>query len=405
MTDTPRFARTIFCVMDSVGIGNAPDAADFDNDGLPDTGADTLGHIMDTGRFRLPNLQRAGLGNCMRIASGSAHPHLPPAEHPQALVCSAIENSAGKDTPSGHYELCGLPVREPWMTFPKTEPCFPQEIIDAWIREAALPGVLGQRHSSGTVILEELGAAHFATGSPIIYTSADSVFQIAAHEDPDVFGLERLYDVCRIARRLFDPLNLGRVIARPFTGNPDDGFTRTGNRRDYAMPPPDETLLDVAVANGAEVVSVGKIEDIFARQGISRGHRADGLDALFEATLEEMAGTDGPAIIFTNFVDFDSKYGHRRDVEGYGRALEFFDSRLPELLAAMREDDLLIITADHGNDPSWPGTDHTREQVPVLLFGAGLAGEAGVRQSFADVGQTIAAVMDLPALKAGTSLL
>src|SRR5690606_6376260 len=254
---------------------------------------------------------------------------------------------------------------------------------------ADLPGVLGNCHASGTTIIKELGEEHVRTGKPIVYTSADSVFQIACHEK--AFGLERLYSLSRIARELVDEYNIGRVIARPFIGDDSSSFVRTGNRRDLTVPPPAPTVLDKLVESGGEVFSIGKIADIFAHRGITRKIKATGNAALFDATLEALAEAPDRSIVFTNFVDFDMLYGHRRDIEGYATALEYFDGRLPELLDAMQDGDLLVICADHGCDPAWPGSDHTREHIPVLALGAAVtAGSIGKRDTFADIGQSLA---------------
>jgi phosphopentomutase len=291
-----------------------------------------------------------------------------------------------------------------WGVFPGTEPAFPDELTRALIEEAGLPGILGNRHASGTGIIDELGEEHIRTGKPICYTSVDSVFQIAAHEER--FGLERLYEVCRIARRLCDPLMVGRVIARPFTGAHAGAFERTPNRRDFAMPPPEPTLLDRAAEAGRSVFGIGKVADIFAGRGVTEALKADGNDRLFDATLEAEARAKDGDLVVVNFIDFDQLHGHRRDPAGYAACLEAFDRRLPELQARLGPGDLVVLTADHGNDPTWRGTDHTRENVPVLAFGPGIAGRpAGHLETFADVGQTLAAWLGLPPLKAGRSLL
>ena len=272
------------------------------------------------------------------------------------------------------------------------------------IERAALPGLLGNCHASGTEIIERLGAEHIRTGQPIVYTSADSVFQIAAHESH--FGLERLYDVCNIARELVDAYEIGRVIARPFVGERPGEFRRTGNRRDLATPPPAPTLLDRLVGDGGTVIAVGKIGDIYAHQGISCEIKADGNDALFDATLKAVRAGGDRSLVMTNFVDFDMLYGHRRDVAGYARALEHFDSRLPALQALLQPGDLMVLTADHGCDPTWPGSDHTREHVPVLAYGPGVeARDLGRRDSFADIGQSLAAHLGLAPLAHGMSFL
>jgi phosphopentomutase len=262
-----------------------------------------------------------------------------------------------------------------------------------------LPGILGNCHASGTEIIERLGSTHMSTGQPICYTSADSVFQIAAHEQ--TFGLDRLNEVCRIARRLVDPLNIGRVIARPFIGEPGQGFTRTSNRRDYSVPPPEATLLDVAENEHRDIISIGKIADIFAHRGTGQNKKAAGNNALFDRTLEGWGQLRDGGLLFANFIDFDTVYGHRRDVKGYASALEAFDRRLPELLGQLKSDDLLVITADHGCDPTWQGTDHTREQVPILVVSEHEMPQVGRRASFADIGATVARHLELPPLQHG----
>ncbi|MGQ0676564.1 MAG: phosphopentomutase, partial [Rhodospirillales bacterium] len=337
--------RGFILVMDSLGIGSAPDAASFG-----DAGADTHGHIRQAcaagkadkpglrrGPLRVPNLDRLGLAAAARVAATGRSE-----EAPGACFGAAAELSKGKDTPSGHWEMAGLPVMQDWGYFPRTEPCFPMELTDALIQRAGLPGLLGNCHASGTEIVERLGLEHIRTGKPIVYTSADSVFQIAAHETH--FGLERLYRVCAIARRLVDRWNIGRVIARPFVGEKPGEFRRTGNRHDYATPPHEPTLLDKLKEAGREVVSIGKVADIFANRGVTKQVKADGNMALMDATLAEAAQVPGGApdgsLVFANFVDFDTLYGHRRDVAGYAAALEAFDRRLPELERALKPGDL-----------------------------------------------------------------
>jgi phosphopentomutase len=397
--------RAFILVMDSFGIGSAPDAASFG-----DAGADTHGHIraacaegradrpgLRSGPLMVPNLDRLGLAAAAALAAGGT------ATADRACYGAAAERSKGKDTPSGHWEMAGVPVMSDWGYFPQTQPCFPAALTEALVREAKLPGVLGDRHASGTQIIDELGAEHIRTGKPIVYTSADSVYQIAAHEQH--FGLERLYEVCLVARRLVDRWNIGRVIARPFVGSPG-AFKRTGNRRDYATPPPEPTLLDRLKGEGRDVVSVGKVSDIFAAQGITRKIKADGNDALMDATLAEAAEAPDGSLVFTNFVDFDTLYGHRRDVAGYAAALEAFDRRLPALERLLKADDLAVISADHGCDPTWTGTDHTREYVPILAFGpAARPGCIGLRDSFADIGQTLAGHLGLKPLPHGRAFL
>jgi phosphopentomutase len=397
-------SRAFVLVLDSVGIGASADAAAFG-----DAGADTLGHIAEAcaagrvagrGPLRLPNLARRGLGAAAQASTGRMPPGLRRDGEPEAAWGYAAEQSRGKDTPSGHWEIAGVPVTFDWGYFPPAAPSFPPALIDALIARAGLAGVLGNRHASGTQIIEELGAEHLATGKPIVYTSADSVFQIAAHEE--AFGLDRLYAVCAIARELVDDYRIGRVIARPFTGA-SGSFRRTGNRRDLAVPPPEPTLLDRLTALGREVVAIGKTGDIFAHRGITREVKGEGNAALFDAMLSAAGEAPDGSLVFANFVDFDTLYGHRRDVAGYAAALEEFDARLPELEAAMRPGDAAVITADHGCDPTWRGTDHTREHVPVLAFGPAVRpGPLGRRESFADIGQSLAHHLGVAALPHGT---
>lgn len=397
--------RAIILVMDSFGIGATDDA-----DRFGDVGANTLGSIAErraagaSGPLKLPNLSRLGL---MHAATESA------GEVPQGCSTDvdvigaygyASELSTGKDTPSGHWEIAGVPVLFDWGYFTKKTDTFPPELLEKLIERADLPAVLGNCHSSGTTIIAELGEEHMASGKPIVYTSADSVFQIACHEES--FGLQNLYDLSEIARELVDDYNIGRVIARPFTGTNKNDFVRTGNRRDLTVLPPAPTLLDKLAESGGEVISVGKISDIYAHQGITQKVKATGNAALFDATLEALKGAPDRTIVFTNFVDFDMLYGHRRDVEGYATALEYFDNRLPELMESMSDDDVLIICADHGCDPTWQGTDHTREHIPVLVYGAGVsAGSLGKRETFADIGQSLAGFFDLSPMDYGVSFL
>ena len=388
--------RAFIMVLDSFGIGASEDAVKFG-----DVGADTLGHIADAcangeadngrkGPLHLPNLSRMGLGKAAEESTG----RFPAGLDPQAEIIGAYghaaELSSGKDTPSGHWEIAGVPVLFDWGYFSSHDNSFPQELLDRIVARAKLPGYLGNCHASGTQILDELGEEHMRTGKPIFYTSADSVFQIACHEE--TYGLDNLYDLCKIVREELDGYNIGRVIARPFVGNKPGEFQRTGNRKDLAVEPPSDTVLKKLVdEKNGHVVSVGKIADIYAHVGITKKVKATGIDALFDATLEEMKQAGDNTIVFTNFVDFDSSYGHRRDVAGYAAALELFDRRLPEMLSLVGEDDILILTADHGCDPTWQGTDHTREHIPVLVFGPKVKpGSLGLRETFADIGQTLA---------------
>ena len=411
-TSVKKLAQSRVCIllMDSLGIGESIDAV-----GYGDTGSNTLGHILDAcrmgmadqvglrkGPLNIPHLHRLGL---IHAAVESAGITLFKEEdlslEPAGYYGYAVENSLGKDTPSGHWELMGVPVMYDWGYFKEGSPCFPDALIKAFIDRTGVPGVLGQKHASGTTIIEELGLEHQNTGMPILYTSGDSVFQIAAHEDS--FGLDRLYHICEIARELVDEYHVGRVIARPFIGTPG-AYKRTGNRRDYSTKPPALTLLDHLKQSGGEVVSIGKVADIFAHQGISQTIKADGNMAIFDETLRALDSLPNGGLVFANFVDFDSLYGHRRDVPGYAHALEIFDTRIPELEAILREGDIVVIAADHGCDPTKPGSDHTREHIPVLVFGPGLKStNIGRRETFADVGQTLADYLGLNPLDHGVS--
>lgn len=404
-------ARAFLFVLDSFGIGGAPDAARFG-----DEGSDTLGHIaaacaggaadrqgLRSGPLHLPNMAALGLGAAAWLATGGV-PSLPAIDSPSGFHGAAEEISSGKDTPSGHWEIAGVPVPFEWGYFPDTVPAFPGDLVKAIIREGGLPGILGNCHASGTEIIERFGEEHIRTGKPICYTSADSVLQIAAHETH--FGLERLYALCQTVRRLLDPLNIGRVIARPFLGEKAGDFERTHNRRDFAVPPPEPTLLDRVTAHGNRVIGIGKIGDIFAHCGVGEVRKAAGNMALFDAALSAMDDAADGDLVFANFVDFDTVYGHRRDIAGYAAALEAFDRRLPEAVSRLKPGDMLILTADHGCDPSWRGTDHTRERVPVIGTGPGLANAAiGMRHSFADIGETVAAHLGLPGGRHGKPFL
>jgi phosphopentomutase len=397
--------RAIILVMDSFGIGATADA-----DRFGDAGSNTLGSIArqrsagPNGPLELPNLTRLGLMHAAQESAGE----FPAGADSEAEIIGAYgyasELSSGKDTPSGHWEIAGVPVLFDWGYFTNKTDTFPPELLEKLIARADLPGVLGNCHSSGTTIITELGEEHMASGKPIVYTSADSVFQIACHEE--TFGLQRLYDLCDIARELVDEYKVGRVIARPFVGTNSSDFVRTGNRRDLTEPPPSPTLLDKLVDSGGEVISVGKIADIYAHKGVTKKIKASGNAALFDATLEALSEAPDRSIVFTNFVDFDMLYGHRRDVDGYAEALEYFDSRLPELFALMDDDDVLVICADHGCDPTWTGTDHTREHIPVLVYGNSVTpGSLGKRDTFADIGQSLAGFFGLTPMEYGTSFL
>ena len=404
-------ARAFILVLDSFGIGAAPDADKFG-----DVGADTLGHIAawcdagnvsedrpEAGQLCIPNMGRLGLGLAAEIATGFMPKGMDMAGDATGLYAACEELSFGKDTPSGHWEMAGVPVMFEWGYFPQEHPSFPDELLAELCKRCNLPGVIGNKAASGTVILEELGDEHIASGKPIVYTSADSVFQVAAHEEH--FGLERLYDVCAVARELVDKYEIGRVIARPFVGA-DGQFERTANRRDLATPPHKPTLLEKLEVAGREVISVGKIADIFAHKGLTKKVKASGLDALFDKSLEMQGCAADGSLTFVNFVDFDQSFGHRRNVGGYAAALEYFDTRLPEFLEKMLPDDIVVLTADHGCDPTWPGTDHTREHVPFVAYGPKLKpGSAGARKSFADIGQTIATHLGIAPLEDGVSVI
>jgi phosphopentomutase len=404
-------SRAFLFVLDSFGIGGAEDAARFG-----DAGSNTFGHIYEacaagkgdrkglrSGPLALPNMMSLGLGHAA-VAAGYQGIDANASLRPSAFHGAAQENSSGKDTPSGHWEIAGLPVPFEWGYFPRTVPAFPPELTEAIIREGKLPGILADCHASGTEIIEKFGEEHILTGKPIFYTSADSVIQIAAHEEH--FGLERLYTLCKTVRKLADPLNIGRVIARPFVGESRDTFQRTPNRKDFATPPPEPTLLDRLTARGSKVIAVGKIGDIFAHRGISEVRKGVGNMEMFDKALEAMTDAGDGDLVFANFVDFDSEFGHRRDVAGYAAALEAFDRRVPEAIARLQPDDILILTADHGNDPTWPGTDHTRERIPIIGVAPGRpGGDLGLRGTFADIGETVAEHLGLPPGRHGLSFL
>lgn len=387
--------RAFLVVMDSAGIGGAPDADTFFNGDVPDTGANTLGHIAQAcaaglaeegrhGPMRLPVLSALGLGRALDAASGL---HIPEFDVPlQGMWGAATEVSRGKDTPSGHWELAGLPVPWEWHYFERVENSFDAELIAQVCAAAGTDGILGNCHAPGTAIIEALGAEHMRTGRPICYTSADSVFQIAAHEE--TFGLERLLRLCADLAPVLHAMRVGRVIARPFVGDEVRGFTRTPHRRDFAMMPPKPVLSNWVQDAGRATFAVGKIGDIFSMQGFDEVRK--GTDAELMGHLGDLI-RDAPegSLTFANFVEFDSLYGHRRDVSGYARALEGFDREIGKLLGQMRAGDIMVLTADHGNDPTWIGTDHTRERVPVLVAGAG-AGTLG-QIGFVDVAAFVAA--------------
>jgi phosphopentomutase len=389
MSSQNKFDRIALIVLDSVGMGEMPDAAAWG-----DAGADTLGHICETREVRLPNMAAWGLGNARTLKG------VPPAENPRGSFGRCALRSNGKDTTTGHWEMAGIILEKAFPTYPHG---FPPDVIEQFISETKVPGILGNYPASGTEIIKELGAEHVRTGKPIVYTSADSVFQIAAHEE--VVPVERLYEICEAARRILSGEHeVGRVIARPFVGEPG-AFRRTENRHDYAVPPPHENLLETVSGAGLDVVAVGKIASIYDSAGVTQELPGKNNDQSINETIRAL-GADSRGLIFSNLVDFDMLYGHRRDPEGYARALEHFDARLPEIAEALRDTDLLIITADHGNDPTYRGTDHTREYVPLLAYGprARAGVNLGTRASLADIGQTVAENFGLR-LVAGESFL
>lgn len=381
--------KAILIVLDSVGIGQLPDAAQYG-----DAGADTLGHIINTCHPNIPNMMEMGLANIDGVSFGGA------VQTPSASYCKLREVSAGKDTTTGHWEIAGVQLSRPFPTFPNG---FPEDFL-ARFEAAVGRGTLGNKPASGTAILDELGEEHIRTGKLIVYTSADSVFQIAANEA--VVPLPELYRICEIAREmLVGDLEVGRVIARPFIGEKAGAFTRTGGRRDYSAVPP-TTMLDLLAADGKTVYAVGKIEDIFCLRGITKSNHAAGNPACLEAMYEAMKEPfDG--LLFVNLVDFDMVYGHRRDVKGYAAALEAFDRELPKIKAMMGEDDILMITADHGCDPCHAGTDHTREHVPLLIWGQNVKPgvNLGVRDTYADIAATVLDFFGTKSTVKGTSML
>jgi phosphopentomutase len=389
MTNDSFFNRILLIVLDGAGIGAMPDAPDWG-----DAGSDTFGHILESRQLNLPNLQRYGLGN-IRPLQG-----LPPLEAPEGSYGRCALRSNGKDTTTGHWEMAGIILERAFPTYPNG---FPPNVIDRFVKETSVPGILGNIPASGTEIIKVLGEEHVTTHKPIVYTSADSVFQIAAHEE--VIPLDRLYEICEMARRILDGEHkVGRVIARPFLGKPG-GFYRTENRHDYAVPPPRENLLPALADEDLDVVCIGKIASIYDSLGVTKDLTAKNNEQSIDQTIAALNDASR-GLIFSNLVDFDMLYGHRRDTEGYAKALERFDSRLPEIEKAMRDDDVMMITADHGNDPTFPGSDHTREYAPLLVYGKSARGgvDLGTRESLADIGQTIADNFGLK-LTAGESFL
>jgi len=389
MSPPPPFQRILLIVLDGAGIGAMPDAAEWG-----DAGSDTFGHILESRHLQLPNLQRYGLGNIRPLKS------LPPLADPEGSYGRCALRSNGKDTTTGHWEMAGIILERAFPTYPNG---FPANIIDRFVKESFVPGILGNVPASGTEIIKVLGEEHVKTKKPIVYTSADSVFQIAAHED--VIPLPRLYEMCETARRILDGEHrVGRVIARPFSGQVG-AFYRTENRHDYAVPPPHDNLLPALSDEDLDVVCIGKIASIYDNMGVTKDLVAKNNEQSIDQTIAALhAASRG--LIFSNLVDFDMLYGHRRDIEGYAKALEHFDARLPEIEQAMRVDDVMMITADHGNDPTFPGSDHTREYAPLLVYGknAEEGVDLGTRASLADIGQTVAENFGLK-LTAGESFL
>ncbi|MDN3651191.1 phosphopentomutase [Thalassotalea ponticola] len=397
-------ARALILVVDGFGLGAAPDAEDFG-----DVGANTFANLaaefyQQSGRkLNLPTLSKLGLINAA-TAAGKQAPAVTGEAPSTGAYGYAAEISSGKDTPSGHWEMMGVPVLFDWGYFTDKTNSFSAELLEQIYQRTGINAILGNCHASGTNIINELGEQHMKTGVPICYTSADSVFQVAAHEE--TFGLDNLLTYCQQVREVLDEmqLNIGRVIARPFVGSSPDDFQRTGNRRDYSILPPAPTVLDNIVEAGGKVVSVGKIADIFAHQGISEKFKATGLEDLVNTSIEQLKSQPEGSLIFTNLVNFDQDYGHRRDPVGYGKALEYLDSRLNEIGVELKDDDYVFLTADHGCDPTWHGSDHTREYVPVMVYKRNMPSiDLGERDTFADIGATIAELFEVKAPEYGTS--
>ncbi|BDT57824.1 phosphopentomutase [Massilia varians] len=396
-------SRAFILLLDSFGLGALPDA-----DKYGDAGANTFGHIAawaakEGKPMALPNLERLGLAAAAHKASGEWAAGFSQRDGFTGAWGAAREQSTGKDTQSGHWEIAGVPVLFDWGYFPKTVPSFPKELTDKLQELTGVPGWLGNCHASGTTIIDELGDEHVATNKPILYTSADSVLQIAAHEEH--FGLERLYQVCEVAYELVKPYNIGRVIARPFLGE-NGKYKRTSNRHDYAVPPTSPTLLDHVKDAGGEVIALGKISDIFAAQGVTQLIKGADNMALFDRLVEVADTAPEKSLTFVNFVDFDMHFGHRRDVAGYANALHELDARLPEFMGKLKDGDLVVITADHGCDPTAPGSDHTREHIPMIFFGPNVAPqELPIANTFSDIGATLAKHLGVKPLSNGTALL
>ncbi len=389
-------SRVFLFILDSFGIGNAPDAARYG-----DEGANTLLHICDHLPLHVPHMASLGLGLAAE-AAGGRNPFAGAAL--KGRWGFATEISSGKDTITGHWEIAGVPVPFDWHYYPKTKPAFPRELLDAICARCNLPGLLALNHASGIQVIEDFGDEHVRTSKPIMYTSVDSVIQIAAHEQQ--FGLHRLYEVCQVARDLTYDIKVGRIIARPFLGASASDFVRTGNRKDYAVVPPSPTLLKILSDAGRHVISVGKIGDIYGHVGTGEEVKVSGNATMMKKVSELVPQLRDGGLLMTNFVDFDTLHGHRRDPVGYGRLLEEFDAMLPGIFLQLRQGDRLILTADHGNDPTYKGTDHTRERVPIMIYGPDIKpGKLGCRTSFSDIGQSIARYLGVAALPAGDAFL
>ncbi|QIQ41535.1 MAG: phosphopentomutase [Buchnera aphidicola (Aphis urticata)] len=404
--------RVFLMILDSFGIGSSIDSYKFN-----DHGADTFGHIVEkcflgeankerVGCLKIPNLKKLGIVRAYKSSTGKYPLGFHEKFNESKIIASygfASEISSGKDTTSGHWEIAGVPVLDDWYYFKKINNTFPNTLINEIINNFKLPGILGNCHASGTEIITKLGEEHIKTGKPIFYTSSDSVFQVACHEN--TFGLSKLYKLCQKIRHLLNAnkFKIARVIARPFIGNNKLNFQRTGNRLDLSIKPPSITVMEKLIhEKQGEVVGIGKISDIYAGVGISKSIKSFGLEELCNTTINEMKLAKNNTIVFTNFVDFDSIWGHRRDVSGYAKGLEFFDNQLFNIINLVKEKDLLIITADHGCDPTWLGTDHTRENVPILIYSPGKKTKfLGHRKTFSDIGQTIAKYFSLSEMKYG----
>ena len=383
--------RVIITVLDGFGVGESPDAKEY-----KDEGSNTLKGIYDNAKLDLPNMKKLGLYNIEGIGIENKE------ENPIGVYGKAQEKSVGKNSPVGHWEMSGHITNPGFKTYPQA---FPKEMIDEFIEKTGVKGILCNEVGSGTEILKRFGEEHMKTGYPIIYTSADSVFQIAAHED--IIPIEKLYEICRIARKMLDKkeYNVGTVIARPFVGTCSEDFTRTYNRKDFESNTFGRTMLDVISENEKEVIAIGKIEDLFSGRGITKAIHTNGNTDGIEKTIEEIK-KDTEGLIFTNLVDFDMLYGHRNNIEGYAKALEYFDSKLPIIIENMKDTDILIITADHGNDPSTPSTDHSREYIPIIIYGKQIKENVnvGTRKTYADISATVLDILQMPKLDIGTSL-